>query len=316
MPFRRRRSVEIPPLAAPEEAPPAPGEGEMESSPSPLPGARGRRRRWSPISLVDRYLASEILMVTAFCILGFAILIVGNNFYNAHDLIFKKGLDIPITMLAWLAVLDAPASMVLSLPIATTFGVMLAVGRMGRDSELIAMRAGGASLGRILRPILFVGLLLSIFNYYAGEFWVPQVGNQAATLRRQHLSRESEHRHRDQFFRDNEGRIIYTAQYDDRTKVLEQPFVMQIDEQGPGVEDDLLHFWRSGSQGKFEEDELVLTEMGSVKHHVCAWNPALEGWELWYKEELTAPEQVRLPFPAELQAIAAEQENARYLSAR
>lgn len=280
-----------------------------------------RRSAWlrNPIPLLDRYLASEVLMVTAFCILGFAILIVGNNFYNTHDLIMKKEFDIPIPILGWLSVLDAPASMVLSLPIATTFGVMLAIGRMGRDSEIIAMRAGGASMGRILIPILMVGLLLSVLNYYAGERWVPQVSRYTGAIKRQYISKESEHTHREIFFRDpGLDQMVYTVDYNSKTKTLQQPFMIRVDDlKTPGdAQDDLLHFYYTSMTAQFEGDELVMAQLVPVKHHVCARNPALNGWELWYKEDLTEPEAKRFPFPQALQRVPDVTEKASALAGR
>lgn len=290
------------------------------STPDPAerPARTRQRRAWlrNPIPIIDRYVAMEMVSVVFFCILGFAILIVGNNFYANADFLFSKTHPVPAQILALLSLLEAPASMVRSLPIATTFGVMLAIGRMGRDSELIAMRSGGASLGRILLPVLFVGILLSILNYFLAERWLPQVGRYAAELRRTHVSKEDRFAPRNVFFRDELGRIIYTPVYEKRTRTLQRPFLVWHEDKGTvDKTDDRLHYW-TAMEGRFDGDTLVVGEYSKVRYQLFAWNPAagFEGWELWSKEELE-PATVRFPFPQKLQNIEESEQSAEYQSA-
>lgn len=310
--FRPPQRREVPP--SPRERRARPPRGER----LPKPRRVRTRRAWlrNPIPIIDRYIASEMVVVVGLCILGFAILIVGNNFYANAEFLFSKTHPIPIEIVALLSLLEAPASMVRSLPIATTFGVMLAIGRMGRDSELIAMRSGGASLGRLIAPVLLVGLILSIVNYLAAQQWLPKVGRYAEEVRQIHVAKQNLMLPRNVFFRDEAGRIIYTPVFDRQQKTLQRPMVVWRDSRGTSVKaDDHLYFW-TAAEGRFDGEELIIGEFSPILFQHFAWNPepGFDGWELWIKEEKPAG-SVRFPFPSGLQDVDESEQSAEYQSA-
>ena len=59
------------------------------------------------------------------------------------------------------------------IPIAFLLAVLVGFGRLSVDSELIAMRASGLSLYRLIAPILVQGLLISIINLMLNLYLVP-----------------------------------------------------------------------------------------------------------------------------------------------
>ena len=60
------------------------------------------------------------------------------------------------------------------------FAILLAIGRMAADSELVAMRASGISLFSVYRPILFMSLLLAAATTYLMTVTLP-AGNKATS---------------------------------------------------------------------------------------------------------------------------------------
>src|SRR6059036_906114 len=58
-----------------------------------------------------------------------------------------------------LALALLPSVLVFTLPIAVLSGTIIGLGRMGSDSELVAMRAAGISTWKMLWPVLLLGLL-------------------------------------------------------------------------------------------------------------------------------------------------------------
>ena len=93
--------------------------------------------------LLDRYIIWMVTLFVLAAVFAFSVLIICNNFYASSDLLFEK--KIPFGTVAIINLMDAPATIVLSLPVARLFGVMLAVGQLGRQSEITAMRCGGVS---------------------------------------------------------------------------------------------------------------------------------------------------------------------------
>ena len=91
---------------------------------------------------------------------------------------------------------DALLFMLLSLPryayqifpIATLIGALIGLGALASRSELVAMRAAGLSVWRIVRAGLMGGLLLAAFAVLIGEVVAPLTEQRGVELRRQALS--------------------------------------------------------------------------------------------------------------------------------
>ncbi len=91
---------------------------------------------------------------------------------------------------------DALLFMLLSLPrytyqifpIATLIGALIGLGSLASRSELVAMRAAGLSVWRILRAGLLGGVLLAVLAVMIGEVVAPLTEQRGVELRRQALS--------------------------------------------------------------------------------------------------------------------------------
>jgi lipopolysaccharide export system permease protein len=65
-----------------------------------------------------------------------------------------------------LAQIILPTYLAYAIPTALLFGVLLSFGRMSADGEIIAVRASGVSLGRLLPPILLLGAVFAVVTAY------------------------------------------------------------------------------------------------------------------------------------------------------
>ena len=69
------------------------------------------------------------------------------------------------------------------LPLATLLSSMMTLGQMGENYELTAIKAAGISLTRVLVPLVFASILISIGAFYIGDRLVPYSINQIYTMR-------------------------------------------------------------------------------------------------------------------------------------
>jgi lipopolysaccharide export system permease protein len=83
------------------------------------------------------------------------------NLIRFAELIVTKG--VPMAVAGKLFFYLLPSLFIFVLPIATLSGVLLSIGRLSGDNELIAIRANGIGLFRMLVPIIIVGLTISLF---------------------------------------------------------------------------------------------------------------------------------------------------------
>jgi len=127
---------------------------------------------------LDRYLISEITGPLALGLVVYTFILLLQTFFRMAEMIIKRGLPIPTVL--ELLTYSLPNILVLTLPMSLLLAVLLGVGRLASDSELIAMRATGISLYRILAPILLFSLVLGGLNFYLMRDLLPR-GNTAYT---------------------------------------------------------------------------------------------------------------------------------------
>lgn len=76
-----------------------------------------------------------------------------------------------------------PVMITMSLPMATLIAALLSLGNLSAHNEIIAMRAGGVSLAKIIAPLLVGGLLISVFGFINNEFIMPICTSHANYIR-------------------------------------------------------------------------------------------------------------------------------------
>lgn len=75
-----------------------------------------------------------------------------------------------------------PGIAVKTLAMALLLAALLSFGRLSNDSEITALRAAGASLTRILRPVLLFSVAVALLTFCINEFVVPEASYRAQTL--------------------------------------------------------------------------------------------------------------------------------------
>lgn len=129
---------------------------------------------------LEGYLLKEMIRPFFIGVAGGTTLILGNQLFLYTDLLVKKGAP-PMTILQIL-VLNMPAILVVTFPIAGLFATLLALGKMGSDSEIIALRAAGIPYRNLFVPVLLLGMLVSGISFGMNEYIVPQTNQKVRTL--------------------------------------------------------------------------------------------------------------------------------------
>jgi len=124
------------------------------------------------MKLIDRYTLKLLVGPLVYCLSGFMMILIIIEIFGdvSHILetrppwyvIVRFYLSVLAPMLRYLI----PATLMLA-TLYTLFGLT-------RNSELVAMRASGISIYRLMMPFVAVGLLLSIITGLLEETWVPR----------------------------------------------------------------------------------------------------------------------------------------------
>lgn len=85
---------------------------------------------------------------------------------------------------------QVPELIQLIIPLAVLFGVLMALSTLAKNSELMAMRAGGANIYQAVIPLFFAGLVICILSLVFSEIVVPK----ANQIRRHTQEVEIEHK--------------------------------------------------------------------------------------------------------------------------
>lgn len=89
------------------------------------------------------------------------------------------GLKVILEFLGWGACTILP----LAMPLATLLASMMTLGQMTENNEMMAIKAAGISLVRVMAPLTVVAVFISIAAYFAGNSLVPKAYNEIFTLR-------------------------------------------------------------------------------------------------------------------------------------
>lgn len=123
------------------------------------------------LKILDRYLLRELVAPFLFCVTLVFLLLVPTLLFNLTDLMVKTGAS--VSTIGKLMLYNVPTIFVMAFPVSFLAAALLSIGRMSRDFEIIAMRAMGLGLRRIIRPIIFASLVVSGLAFAINEGLVP-----------------------------------------------------------------------------------------------------------------------------------------------
>ncbi len=98
------------------------------------------------------------------------VFLLGNLIQLTH-LVINKGVSIVTVGKVFL--LYIPVLLGYTLPIACLISVILAFSRLSADNEILAIRASGVYLRKLLLPLLTVGIVLSLFSFILNDRIIP-----------------------------------------------------------------------------------------------------------------------------------------------
>ncbi len=139
------------------------------------------------MKLIDKHLLRELLVPLAYCFGGFAMILVISEMFGDVNRILEARPGWLIIVRFYLSTLGpmlqflVPASLMLA-TLYTLYGLT-------RNSELIAMRACGIGIYRLMLPFVGVGFALSVVTAVLNEVWVPHAFEWAEDIKSSRFDR-------------------------------------------------------------------------------------------------------------------------------
>jgi len=131
-----------------------------------------------------------------------------------------------------------PLIVVQTAPIAVLVSIMFSLGKFNKNNEIVAMRASGISLLRILRPLIVAGFLISVALFIINDRVVPDAMIKVAEIKEEKIEKAKREKKRrtGEKIRDNiafygmGNRLIYAKRYMVYAKKLEDLIIHDQDE--------------------------------------------------------------------------------------
>src|SRR5690349_317448 len=136
------------------------------------------------LRLLDRYLIREIVPYLLLSLLLLTAIIFFHEASRFSELLIVASRNgLPMQALSRVLAALIPGILVFTLPISLLMGVLVGMGRMSGDSEIVALGASGLPRTRILRPVLLVALIVMGMMLYLTFSWLPRSVKQLTDLK-------------------------------------------------------------------------------------------------------------------------------------
>jgi lipopolysaccharide export system permease protein len=129
---------------------------------------------------IDRLVSKEIIGPWIFGIGLFTSLLLAGTYLNRIADYIVKG--VPPNSILELTLLLLPAIVAKTFGMSMLLAALLAFGRLSSDSEVVAMRAAGASIFRIVLPVMAFSLFVSVLTFVFNEGVVPPAAKRAKEM--------------------------------------------------------------------------------------------------------------------------------------
>lgn len=181
--------------------------------------------------ILDRYIAKKFLSNILFSILAFIVIfLIVDLVEKLSDYIDR---ETPLVVLVQYYIYFIPEVITLAMPLSMLLATLFSVGQLSKYNEILAMKASGISLYRIMAPILLLSLLVSIFMIYFVEMVVPRANTERAEIKGRYIDRQSRYvsaRISNLYFHDDLGRRIFIGYYNSSDQLARTISVLMFDD--------------------------------------------------------------------------------------
>jgi len=176
------------------------------------------------MSILTRYILKEMVTPTFLGFIFYTSIILMQRLFDMAGMIIRRSLSGAVV--AKLLIFSLPHIVVLTVPMSLLFAILIAVGRLSADSEIVAMRALGISTRTIYRPVFLFSLAIFAVNLYLINSVMPRGNRQFVALRAEIMTSSAEKAIKPRIFYDQYPNLmIYVNDVDPATGQWKGVFV-------------------------------------------------------------------------------------------
>lgn len=248
------------------------------------------------MTIVDRYTVREFAGPFLAAAAGFTVMLLSGLLFELTDLIVDK--KMPVSTVVQMLFYRLPSIVVVSLPIAVLFGILLSLGRLAKDSELTILLGTGTPFRRLVAPLLIVALVVSTATYALNERIVPESNHRAETLFREALFIDPLPTIEENvFFRGAGDRYFYVREVNRRTQTMTHILIYELGDSpyphiitaAQGRYEDRMWHLENGTRKRLDEHGYTLEDSSFERLEY----PMIENLEVYLGQQKTTDEMTR-----------------------
>ncbi len=142
------------------------------------------------MTLLSKHIFREFITLVAGVLAVIIVVYLSVEFLQKADRLIK--FHASFSQVVRYFIYSIPSMISLSLPMATLIASLLSLGNLSRHNEIIAMRASGVSLARIIMPMIVGGVLLSALGFLNTEYVIPVYSSRADYVRNVEIEKKQQ----------------------------------------------------------------------------------------------------------------------------
>ncbi len=181
--------------------------------------------------ILDWYILKELVKPFTAGVAAFIVIMLSNTLFLYAEMIIKSG--VPTNAVLALLLYNLPAIIVVTFPVGYLFSTLLVLGRLAKDSEIVALRSCGVSFTRVITPILLIALAISFLGFEINEQVVPKTNHQSVMIARDMITNQKLPPIKERLFtKGNDERYFYVEKVNRKKGVFEEVFVFDNTKSG------------------------------------------------------------------------------------
>nr|HID59443.1 LPS export ABC transporter permease LptG [Desulfobacterales bacterium] len=121
--------------------------------------------------IITKYILKEFIKTFLVTLFAFIMIYILVEFFERIDNFIEAGATFRHAITYFL--FKVPFVLTQMVPVAILLGTMITLGLLSRNNEIVALKASGISIFRIVTPLFSISLLISIFSFINNEIIVP-----------------------------------------------------------------------------------------------------------------------------------------------
>lgn len=183
------------------------------------------------MKVLDRYLVKELLIPVLFCSFTLVFLILVADLFDNLEELLRNKTPLIIILRYYLSLI--PFSFTQTIAWATWLGTIFLLVNLGLHNELTAMKAAGIKILTIVRPLIFLALLLGIATFLIADRVVPKTYRVANELLEIYIEKKKGKEDRKVFknvtYYSGGNTLYYFRKFAPRPKTFEDAIIIWMD---------------------------------------------------------------------------------------